>query len=523
MKRLYILLLLSFVFAVQPYAQKKKSVRQKVRTTKISSKKTTKRKRTANYSNVSIKSLQNQRQQIQREIRLQEQRLKSNQHDVKERLQNLMIINSEIEERQRSIDTIQHDIRHIDGNIGQLNSQLKILQAQLKDRKHKYIKSMQYLYRNRSIQDQLMFIFSAKNFAQMYRRLRFVREYATYQRAQGEMVKSKQRQVDQKQTQLTHVKGQKTVVLIKGQQEHRKLQGKQNEQQQVVSTLQNQQKTIQSILDQQKKKDAALNAQIDRLIAQEVARARARAAAEAKARADAEAKRKRAAELAQKKAAAEAAARENARKIAAAKAAEEKAKAEARAAAQRSAAEKAAADAAARRAAADRKAAEREAAAEAKASAREIAAAKKSTEAPMLNSEDRRLSGGFENNRGRLPMPITGSYRIVSHFGQYNVEGLKNVTLDNKGINILGQPGACARSIYNGEVSAVFSFGGTMVVMVRHGDYISVYCNLSSVSVHRGQSVSTRQVLGSVGSDNILQFQLRRETAKINPEAWLGR
>ena len=62
-----------------------------------------------------------------------------------------------------------------------------------------------------------------------------------------------------------------------------------------------------------------------------------------------------------------------------------------------------------------------------------------------------------------------------------------------------------------------------MVVMVRHGDYISVYCNLSSVSVHRGQSVSTRQVLGSVGSDNILQFQLRRETAKINPEAWLGR
>jgi septal ring factor EnvC (AmiA/AmiB activator) len=122
-----------------------------------------------------------------------------------------------------------------------------------------------------------------------------------------------------------------------------------------------------------------------------------------------------------------------------------------------------------------------------------------------------------------LPIPITGSYRIVSHYGQYNVEGLKNVTLDNKGINILGSPGAQARAIFNGEVSAVFAFGGTSVVMVRHGSYISVYCNLRSVNVSRGQKVSTRQALGSLGSDNILQFQLRRETAKLNPEVWLGR
>ena len=118
-------------------------------------------------------------------------------------------------------------------------------------------------------------------------------------------------------------------------------------------------------------------------------------------------------------------------------------------------------------------------------------------------------------------MPITGPYRIVSHFGQYNVEGLSNVTLDNKGINIKGHPGAQARSIFDGEVSAVFSFGGTMVVMVRHGSYISVYCNLASVNVHKGQKVSTRQALGRVGQDDILQFQLRRETAKLNPESWL--
>ena len=80
-----------------------------------------------------------------------------------------------------------------------------------------------------------------------------------------------------------------------------------------------------------------------------------------------------------------------------------------------------------------------------------------------------------------------------------------------------------ARSIYDGEVSAVFGYGGMWNVLVRHGAYISVYCNLKSVSVHKGQKVSTRQALGAVGADNILQFQLRKETAKLNPEAWLGR
>ena len=101
--------------------------------------------------------------------------------------------------------------------------------------------------------------------------------------------------------------------------------------------------------------------------------------------------------------------------------------------------------------------------------------------------------------------------------------GLNGVTLDNKGINIKGNPGCVARSIYDGEVSAVFGYAGSMVVMVRHGAFISVYCNLRSVSVSRGQKVSTRQTLGVVGSDNILQFQLRKETAKLNPEVWLGR
>ena len=227
-----------------------------------------------------------------------------------------------------------------------------------------------------------------------------------------------------------------------------------------------------------------------------------------------------AARKAQEEAAAQAEAKAKAKAQARARAAAEAAK---RAAAEQAARE-AAAEQAARKAEAERRAAELKAKMDAERSTREIAAARKEAqEASTLSSVDRMLSGGFEANRGRLPMPISGSYRVVSHFGQYHVEGLKGVTLDNKGINIQGKPGCVARSIYDGEVSAVFGYGGMWNVLVRHGAYISVYCNLKSVSVHKGQKVSTRQALGSVGSDNILQFQLRKETAKLNPEAWLSR
>ena len=484
MRRIAIILLLLWGFTLAPQAQRRKSAPKITVVTKQKTRRSTKSSKSSAKQPTTVQALEKQRKQIQQQIREQERRLASSQQDVKKRLQTLMMLNSEIAGKRRTIDTIRHDISNLDQEIEELNVQLDELQKMLADCKQRYVKSMRYMHRNRSAQSQMMFIFSADNFAQMFRRMRFMREYAAYQHVQGDEVKAQQEEVNQKFQELSVAKEHKAQLLAKGERERVALEGKQTEQQNVVNTLKKEQKTIQNIIAQQKKKDAALNAQIDRLIAEEVARQKARAEAEARRRA-------------------EAAARE--RELAEAKAREEKARAEAMAAKDKKAREEA-----------ERRVRDAE--------ERRIAAQRKAESMPMTApSEDVRISGNFESNRGRLPMPITGSYRIVSHFGQYNVEGLHNVTLDNKGINIKGEQGAQARSIFDGEVSGVFSFGGTMVVMVRHGSYISVYCNLASVNVHRGQRVSTRQSLGRVGTDNILQFQLRKETSKLNPEHWLGR
>lgn len=564
MKRFLILLCLA-TCVLYASAQKQKTTRRStansIQTRKsVSKKKTTNTKRATSRSRKGstahvkwhatdeIKGLQKQKGEIQKEISDKQKELNKKKADVTKNLQNLVLLNTEIDQHKKSIDTIETDIKHLDGNIGILKGQLAALQEQLGDRRAKFIQSMRYMARHRSIQDKLMFIFSAKNLTQMYRRLRFVHEYAAYQRAQGELLQEKQLQVDNKHHQLETVRGTKSNLLVKNRRVHRDMENKKVEQQGVVDNLKKEEATLQNVIAERRKKQQNLNAQIDRLINIEIQKARERAAAEARARAKAlaEARKKAAEERARKKAAAEAAARENARRIAEAKAREEKAKAEARAAAlaaerakQKAAAEaqanreraqKAAAEAAlaqeradqeARHAEAARVAAERKAEVE-RARAARVAAEdrrREETETSKLSTVDRALTGSFENNRGRLPRPLSG--RIVSHYGQYTVEGLSNVHLSNSGINIKGAAGGAVHCIFKGEVSAVFGFSGTSVVMVRHGAYISVYCNLHSVSVGKGQQLGTGQTIGTVGGDGVLQFQLRKETAKLNPEAWI--
>lgn len=571
MKRLFVLFLLAFLVAAVPaQTTKKTSAQRKTATTKSSqTKKTSTQKKTSQKKSnttqkqqVTVKGLKQEQQQVRKQIQEQERKLRANEQNVKKRLENLLVINNEIADKRKSIDNIRMDITRLESNIQMLEAQMKVLDHELDERKQRYIKSMRYMHGHRNIQSKLMFVFSAKNFSQMYRRLRFMREYAAYQQTQGEAVKSMQGQVQEAFNELTDSKYRKDTLLTRGEKERRQLEDKQVEQQKVVSSLQKQQKTIQGIIDQQKKRDAELNARIDKLIAEEIARAKARAEAEAKRKAAEEARRKaaeeearrkaaeaaaakkRAEELARKKAAAEAAARENARRIAEAKAKEEKAKAEARAAAAKKNAEaKAAAERAAREAEQARQAAERKAKADAEARKKELAEAKKreaaekrklEAEAKKRASEskaeytvsavDRQMSGNFESNRGRLPFPVTGSYRIMNRFGTNTVTDVKgHVTLDKKGIDIKGQPGANVRCIFDGEVSAVFSYSGTTVIIVRHGSYLSVYCDLASVSVSRGQKVSARQTLGRLGSEGVMQFQLRKGNALLNPEAWLSR
>lgn len=408
-------------------------------------------------SNKLIKELESKRGALQKQIAESESLLQTTTKNVGSQLKGLAALTGQIEERKRYILAINSDMDAIDRELVSLERQLNQLQKELKDKKTKYAASVNYLYRNHTIQDKLLFIFSAQTLEQTYRRLRYVREYASYQRMQGEEIQKKQKQINNKRAELSEARKTKENLLKERENEKTTLERQEKEQKALVDSLRKKQRSLQSEINKKRKEANQLNARIDRLIAEEIEKARKRAEEEARR---------------------EAAARKKAEKTESPSAAKPKAK---------------------------------------------------PLEAYTMNKADRELSGSFASNRGKLPVPVTGPYIITSHYGEYTVPGLRGVKLDNKGIDIQAKPGAQARAVFNGKVAAVFQLNGLFNILVRHGAYISVYCNLSTASVKADDMVKTGQTLGTIFSDGadggrtVLHFQLRREKEKLNPEPWLNR
>ena len=401
-----------------------------------------------------IRQLEKERNELHQRISESESLLKSTGNDVKSQLDNLALISGQIDERRRYLSAIQKDINSIQQEINRLEGELKVLNADLKLKREKYEKSLKYLHRNSSIQEKLMFIFSADNLSQMYRRLRYVRQYADFQRVKGEEIKSKLAEIKDKKKVTEETYNAKLALLKHQETEKKKLEEQEADRKKLLASMQKKQRQLKNEIDKQRKAANKLNAEIDRLIAIEIEAARKRAEEERR-RKEAEAKKQQP-------------------------------------------------------------------------SGKEVSKpVTKQMDAYRVDDSDRKLSGTFERNKGRLPIPVTGPYVIVGHYGQYQVEGLRNVRLDNKGIDIKAKQGAMARTIFDGEVTAVFQYNGLANVLVRHGSYISVYCNLESVIVRQGSQLKTRDVIGQISTDSdgntVLHFQLRKEKDKLNPELWIAK
>ena len=417
----------------------------------------------AQTDSAAIDQLRQRRGHLQQRIARSEALLKTTSDDTRSQLEALGLLNAQVEERRLYIRALNLELDSLDRALRRLEQRIDRLKKELKEKQDRYAASVRYLQSHRStIQEKLLFIFSADNLRQMYRRLRYVRQYADYQRRRGEEIGRQRRQIDRQHAEMLRLRQSKGALLKDRRQEMLALQQKELEKEQLVKTLQRKQRDLQRELSRQRREAEQLNARIDRLVAEEIEKARQRALAE-------ERRRKQQAERRRKQQQADGG-QEKAQQEADTSPADEK--------------------------------------------------------QYVTDRSDQRLTGSFASNRGRLPVPITGPYVLSSHYGRYSV--MRNVVLDNKGIDLQGQPGARARAVFDGRVAAVFQLNGLWNILVRHGDYISVYCNLSAAQVKPGDEVKARQPLGEVFSDGtdggrtVLHFQLRREKQKLNPEQWLA-
>ena len=375
---------------------------------------------------------------------------------------------NELDKTKKQVKTGQKNIQYLGHQLDNRLEHIRNMETEMNQLDSQMVVLQSDIF-HRQQTSPLVFILSARTFTQMYRRARYANEFASYQKNLGEQVFKKQTELLEAQNKLLNSKSKMNNLLREVMSQRKQLNIQQIAERKNVDGLKKKESGLANTIAQQQKQLAALDKKIDALIAYEIEQAR-----------------KKAEEEARKKAAEEAARKAKTKKGSGSKTDTSS-----------------------------------------KTGKSPSTTSGKSSSGSWLTAKDKQLNGTFAQNKGRLPVPITGQYMLGNRFGLYNVPGLKNVQLDNKGTNYIGKPGARARCIFDGEVTAVFQFSGTKNVLVRHGSYISVYCNLSSVIVSKGQQVHAKDILGTVADDGsgncVLHFQLRKETAKLNPEAWIGK
>jgi len=162
-----------------------------------------------------------------------------------------------------------------------------------------------------------------------------------------------------------------------------------------------------------------------------------------------------------------------------------------------------------------------------------IVASNKNTSKPTsttftLTGEAKELASKFTSNKGQLPWPVEKGI-VSTYYGKQPHPVVKTATIQSNGVRITTDSGSKARAVFEGTVLSVQVLGGNLkAVLIQHGDYITVYKNLESVSVHKGQKVNTKQEIGTIYTDKItgktiLGFVLSRNVTTENPASWIYR
>lgn len=145
-----------------------------------------------------------------------------------------------------------------------------------------------------------------------------------------------------------------------------------------------------------------------------------------------------------------------------------------------------------------------------------------------MDENEIKLSGSFSNNRSRLPMPVRGAYSIIRHYGVQQHNTHSRISTNNAGIDIRPMNDSNCYVVFEGVVSRVFATTGfNTSIIIRHGNYLTVYSNLQNAYVKQGDRVSTGSIIGKIAIDGEntdyrkLHFQLWHEQNKQNPEKWL--
>ncbi|MEO8254270.1 MAG: peptidoglycan DD-metalloendopeptidase family protein [Flavobacterium sp.] len=413
--------------------------------------------------------LEQRKAQIQKEIRDNEKMLQNVKSKEKSAMNVFLIQKNKIRLKETLIHTTEKQTRLLGDDM--YRNQLKInkLNRELDVLKEDYAKKIVNSYKSRSEQSRAMFILSAENFLQAYKRVQYLKQYTSFRKSQGEEINVKSKQLISYNEKIKLQKIAKQKLLAENQKERVTLVKEKQEQEILVNSIKKDKNKIVSDIRKKQRESKTIDSQINRLIREAIAEANRKAAVE--------------------------------RAKAAAIAAAEKAKS---------------------------------GSSSSKISKKEVkeikeAVAKESVSSSRIEMtpENKLIADNFRANRGSLPWPVEKGF-ISLGYGDQPHPIYNTLVVHNSGLEITTNEGTNARAVFGGEVASVMVLSPVnRAVMIQHGDYFTIYQNLSSVSVSKGDKVSIKQSIGRIRTNGdtgktVIKFLLLQNTTYMNPQGWLS-
>ena len=406
--------------------------------------------------------LEQRKAQIQQEIRDNEKLLQSVKKKEKSAVSVVIVQAHKIKLKEKLINTTEKQAKLLSNDI--YINQLKInkLNRELVILKEDYAKMIVKSYKSRSEQSRAMFILSSENFLQAYKRAQYMKQYTGYRKMQGDEIKSKSDQLTVYNEKLGVQKSAKQKLIQENEKERLALLKAKQEQDKLLKSIKKDKNKIAADIKKKQQEARAIDRQIDRIIREAIA----------------EANRKAALEKAMRKAEAEAKAGDTKEEI------------------------------------------------KTRAKAIVSSAPAVSSSKIVLTPEAKILSDNFKANKGNLPWPVEKGF-VSSAFGNHPHPVISSLMVHNSGVDITTESGSTARSVFAGEVISIMVLSPiNKAVMIQHGDYFTVYQNLSAVYVSKGDKVSIKQSIGKIRTNGdsgktVLKFTISQNSTYNNPASWI--
>ncbi|WP_299223671.1 peptidoglycan DD-metalloendopeptidase family protein [uncultured Psychroserpens sp.] len=377
------------------------------------------------------KELEAKRQKYQNELRQINALLFSDKKKEKSLVSLVEDLNYKVSVRRNLINITNDQANLLTREINANQNEISSLREQLKELKDNYSAMIVKSYKSKSEQSRVMFLLSSDNFKQAYKRLQYIKQYANYQKEQGELIKAKTIKLQALNTDLARQKKDKDKLVAENRQVKRQLEAELKQQEALMATIRRNLSTYTSQAKQKQQEIDRIDKEIERLIREAIAESNKKAGKKTS-----------------------------------------------------------------------------------------------SSSKFVLTPEAKALARNFESNKGKLPWPVEKGV-VKVRYGTQPSPIDRTLTINSQGVKIATEKNAKVRAVFEGVVSRILVIpNANPVVMIRHGNYITVYKNMTNIKVKPGDKVTTKQVIGEVftsrsNGEAMLGFGVYKDSKTQNPASWV--